>query len=189
MGLALVEVTGRYDVAGPAANWGKRTVDVLGAVLILLFFLPIGLVMIVALRLSRGGPILAREEIIGLDGAPFGRWRLHDAGDQDGPVDQLLERAGLTYLPSTINVIAGEMSLIGPEPHSPERCGHLSKARSDYRRRFEARPGMIWPKAADGAPSVNADVDYVSGWTGAVDFQVASRYAVNGMLRETRGAD
>jgi hypothetical protein len=49
--------------------------DVLGAVLVLLFFMPIGLAMITAIRCSRRGPIFAREETVGLR-PTFGRWRL-----------------------------------------------------------------------------------------------------------------
>ena len=186
---ALVEVTERISEAAPAGSGLKRTLDVVGAFALLLFFAPAGIALICAIRLSRAGPIFTREQTIGLDGKPFGRWRLYRAAGRRGVVDRLAWRAGPADLPTALNVIAGQMSLIGPEPHSPQRSVLVGKGRADYARRFEARPGMIWPCGADGQPSLGADLDYVSRWTAFVDLKVAARYAVNGLLREEQGAD
>jgi lipopolysaccharide/colanic/teichoic acid biosynthesis glycosyltransferase len=161
----------------------KRTLDVLGALLILVFYAPAAVVLIAALRLSRRGPILARETTVGLDGKPFGRWRLHRPTEGESLFDNLLWRAGLSDLPSAFNVIAGDMALIGPRPHSPEQHAHLLKGRTDYSRRFEARPGMVWPRAADGEPSLNADLDYVRQWSAFSDLRVAGLYAIHGLFR------
>uniref|UniRef100_B0SWD6 Sugar transferase n=1 Tax=Caulobacter sp. (strain K31) TaxID=366602 RepID=B0SWD6_CAUSK len=185
----MVEVTERISESAPAGSWLKRALDVVGAFALLLFFAPAAIALICAIRLSRAGPIFTREQTLGLNGKPFGRWRLHRAAGRQGAVDRLVWRAGLADLPSALNVIAGEMSLIGPEPHSPRRSGLIGKGRADYTTRFEARPGMIWPCGADGQPSLGADLDYVSQWTAFTDLKVAARYAVNGLLREEPGAD
>ena len=185
----MVEVTERISEADPAGSWLKRTLDVVGAFALLLFFAPAGIVLICAIRLSRAGPIFTREQTIGLNGRPFGRWRLHRPAGRQGVIDQIAWRAGLTNLPTALNVIAGDMSLIGPEPHSPQRSVLVGKGREDYARRFEARPGMIWPYGADGQPSMGADLDYVSRWTAFMDLKVAARYAVTSLLREEQGAD
>lgn len=185
----MVEVTERISEADAAGSWLKRTLDVVGAFALLLFFAPAAILLVCAIRLSRAGPILAREQTIGLNGKPFGRWRLHRAAGRQGVVDQIARRAGLADLPSALNVIVGEMSLIGPEPHSPQRSVLVGKGREDYARRFEARPGMIWPCGADGHPSMGADLDYVSRWTAFVDLKVAARYAVNRLFREEQDAD
>jgi putative colanic acid biosynthesis UDP-glucose lipid carrier transferase len=159
-----------------------------GAFALLLFFAPAGIVLICAIRLSRAGPIFTREQTIGLYGKPFGRWRLHRGAGQ-GAIDRIAWRAGLSDLPAAFNVIAGEMSLIGPEPHSPKRSILVGKGREDYARRFEARPGMISPRGPDGQSSLGADLDYVSRWTAFADLKVAAHYVVNGLLREEQGAD
>ena len=185
----MVEVTERIRESDPAGSWLKRTLDVVVAFALLLFFAPAGIFLICAIRLSRAGPVFTRDQTIGLHGKTFGRWRLHRAAGRQGWVDRIAWRAGLSDLPSAFNVIAGQMSLIGPEPHSPKRSILVGKGREDYARRFEARPGMIWPCNADGQPSLGADLDYVSRWTAFVDLKVAARYVVNGLLREEQGAD
>jgi lipopolysaccharide/colanic/teichoic acid biosynthesis glycosyltransferase len=189
MGLALVEVIGRVDVVSPATSVSKRALDVLGAVLVLLFFMPIGLAMITAIRCGRRGPIFAREETVGLRGRTFGRWRLYRPTEGETPFDQILWRAGLGDLPSAINVIDGDMSLIGPRPQSPGQYAHLLRGRPDYPRRLEARPGMIWPRGVEGEPSWSAELDYVARWSVFVDLKVAAVYAIQGLFREEQGVD
>ena len=85
----MVEVTERISEADPAGSWLKRTLDVVGAFALLLFFAPAGIVLIFAIRLSRAGPIFTREQTLGLNGRPFGRWRLHRAEGRRGVVDRL----------------------------------------------------------------------------------------------------
>lgn len=189
MGLALVEATGRMGVVGPARSVSKRTLDVLGAILVLLFFLPVGVLMIIGIRCSRPGPIFAREETLGLHGRTFGRWRLHRPVEGESLFDQVLWRAGLSNLPSAVNVIDGDMSLIGPRPQSPGQDAYLRQGRPDYARRLEARPGMIWPRGAEGEPSWSAELDYVARWSVFVDLRVAALYAVQGLFREEQGVD
>ncbi|MFZ0266969.1 sugar transferase [Caulobacter sp.] len=167
----------------------KRTLDLLGAVLVLLFFLPIGLVMIAAIRCSRPGPILEREPTVGLHGGRFGRWRLHRPLERESVFDRVLWRAGLIDLPSMVNVIDGDMSLIGPRPHSPEQYAVLSQGRPDYARLLEARPGIIRPRAREGEPSWSAELDYVARWSVFVDLKVAALYVIQGLFREEQGVD
>jgi len=189
VGLALVEATGRMGVIGPARSASKRIFDVLGAVFVLVFFLPVGLVMIAGIRCSRRGPIFVREETVGLHGRTFGRWRLYRPLGGGSLFDQVLWRAGLGNLPSAVNVIDGDMSLIGPRPHSPGQDAYLRQGRTDYARRLEARPGMIWPRGAQGELSWSAELDYVARWSVFVDLRVAALYAVQGLFREEQGVD
>jgi lipopolysaccharide/colanic/teichoic acid biosynthesis glycosyltransferase len=162
---------------------------VLGAALVLVFFLPIGLLMIIAIRLGREGPIFVREQTVGLDGGIFGRWRLHQPVDGETLFDRMLRGAGLADLPSAVNVINGDMSLVGPRPLSPARYVRMNRGRPDYARRLEARPGMIWPRASEGEPSWSAELDYVARWSMMIDLKVAGLYAVQGLLREEQGVD
>jgi putative colanic acid biosynthesis UDP-glucose lipid carrier transferase len=189
VGFALSEATGRVGAVGPAESVCKRALDVLGAVLVLVFFLPIALVMIAAIRCGRSGPIFMREETVGLSGRAFGRWRLHRPVGRETVFDHVLWQAGLVDLPSAVNVIDGDMSLIGPRPQSPDQYACLSKGRPDYARRFEARPGMIWPRANEGEPSWSAELDYVARWSVFVDLKVAGLYAIQGLFREEQGVD
>lgn len=189
MGFALSEATGRVGAVGPAGSVCKRTLDVLCAALVLMFYLPIGLVMIAAIRCGRRGPIFEQDQALGLDGRVFGRWRLHRPAENETVFDQILWRAGLGDLPSAVNVIDGDMSLIGPRPLSPAQYVRMNRGRPDYARRLEARPGMIWPRAGEGEPSWSAELDYVARWSMVVDLKVAGLYAIQGLFREEQGVD
>jgi lipopolysaccharide/colanic/teichoic acid biosynthesis glycosyltransferase len=167
----------------------KRVLDVLGAVFVLLFFLPIGLLTIAAIRCARSGPIFAREQTVGLGGAIFGRWRMYRPVEGETVFDRAVWQAGLVDLPSALNVIDGDMSLIGPRPQSPSQYIGLSRGLPDYARRLEARPGMIWPLAGEGEPSWSAELDYVARWSMVEDLKVAGLYVVRGLLREEQGVD
>lgn len=161
----------------------------LGAAALLLFFAPLGVFLVVAIRVCRDGPIFMREDAVGLRGRPFGRWRFSRAAGQDTVFDRFVEQAGLSCLPSVFNVMAGEMSLIGPAPHSPDRYAYLRRGHSDYMRRFEARPGMIGPGVIDERASLGADLDYVLGWSALLDLKVACRFAIDGLLVQAQRLD
>ena len=176
-------------MVGPARSVSKRALDVLGAVLVLVFFLPIGLTMLAAVRCGRRGPLFMREETIGLHGRTFGRWRLHRPVEGETVFDRILWRAGLGDLPSAVNVIDGDMSLVGPRPYSPGQYARLRQGRPDYARRLEARPGMIWPRGGESEPSWSAELDYVARWSVFLDLKVAALHAIQSLFREEQGVD
>jgi sugar transferase (PEP-CTERM system associated) len=135
----------------------KRTIDVVASLLVLLFSLPIMGLVALAIWLESGGPILFRQERIGLWGKPFTifkfRSMVHDA-EQNGPTwaannDSRITRVGrfarkfrLDELPQVFNVLRGEMSLVGPRPERPYFCQQLERDNSYYVLRHSVRPGI-----------------------------------------------
>ena len=111
----------------------KRTCDVIGASAGLTIMAPILLVAALAVRLTSGGPVIFRQERIGRDGEPFlifkfRTMRVHHQSDTewfgsepDGvtPVGRILRRTSVDELPQLVNVLRGEMSLVGPRPERP----------------------------------------------------------------------
>ncbi|MCX4527078.1 sugar transferase [Streptomyces sp. NBC_01565] len=93
----------------------KRVVDLLGALLLLgVFAVPL-LVAAGLLYVGQGGRVFLREPAVGLGGRPFRTWRLRtDAGA--GRVGTAVERCAMDLLPQLVNVLRGEMSLVGPRP-------------------------------------------------------------------------
>lgn len=185
----LVDAVNLYSQAGPAGSQGKRALDVIGALILLAFFAPLGLLAAVIIRLGRGGPVFVRESAVGLRGRPFDRWRLRAPGGRGAAFDKALDQAGLTYLPSALNVLAGDMSLIGPTPHSPDRYDRFRRGHANYLRRFEARPGMIGPSLPGEDGALGADLDYVQSWSALVDLKVAGRFVLGGLFLEIRQSD
>ncbi|AXE27210.1 sugar transferase [Streptomyces globosus] len=119
----------------------KRAFDLAAGLLLLAAALPALLAAAAALFLARpraGRRILLREPAAGLGGRPFRTWRLRTAGA--GRAGAAVRRCGLDALPQLLNVLRGEMSLVGPRP----------QARTDRPDRLLVRPGMtgLWQVSA-----------------------------------------
>ena len=133
----------------------KRTLDIFAAAAMAVVFLPILLVLIVVIRLD-GGPALYRQRRIGERGRPFTMLKLRSMrshGDEASPwcsphderitaIGRFARRTHLDELPQLINVLRGEMTIVGPRPEQPHYVAQLEQAIPHYRRRHRARPGL-----------------------------------------------
>ena len=144
----------------PMVALGKRALDVAGAAVMLLVGLPVMAAVALGILIeSRGrGPILFHQTRVGLDGRPF---RLHkfrsmraDA-EADGVarwatvgdprvtgVGRFMRKTRLDELPQLLNVLRGEMSLVGPRPERPEFVAELSTHLRYYPERHRVKPGL-----------------------------------------------
>jgi exopolysaccharide biosynthesis polyprenyl glycosylphosphotransferase len=135
----------------------KRFADVVISVLLLLVTSPILALAALAIRAQDGGPVIYRQQRTGLLGQPFAVLKLrtmvpqaergealwateHDA--RITPIGRWLRRTRLDELPQLINVLRGEMSLIGPRPERPELEDRLEAEIPNYRLRHWVRPGL-----------------------------------------------
>jgi len=152
----------------------KRVVDIAGASIALVLALPLLPVLIVLIRRD-GGPALFTQVRIGEGGHPF---RLHklrtmrvdaDASAQWAcPEDPRMTRVGawlrrthLDELPQLVNVLRGEMSLVGPRPEQPQFVDRLERMLPFYQRRHLMRPGITgWAQVRCGY----AGSDIGSAW-------------------------
>ncbi|WP_330331310.1 sugar transferase [Streptomyces sp. NBC_00536] len=127
-------LTARPALAPPPA---KRVADLLGALLLLaVLAVPLGIVCALLYAAPRAG-VFVRETRAGLGGRPFRTWRFRTDGPLLGPA---LDRYALDGLPQLLNVVRGEMSLVGPRP----------LARAEHPDRLLVRPGMtgLWQVSA-----------------------------------------
>jgi exopolysaccharide biosynthesis polyprenyl glycosylphosphotransferase len=183
----------------------KNVLDRLAAFFLLLFLgLPM-LVIGVLIRLDSPGPALFRQKRVGVGGEEFTCWKfrsmyidaearlaelehLNERGEgllfkmrRDPRVTKLgsfLRRSSLDELPQLINVLLGEMSMVGPRPPLPKEVADYD---DDVRRRLLVKPGLtgLWQVSGRSdltwSESVRLDLHYVDNWSPALDLRILAR--------------
>lgn len=154
----------------------KRILDLCLGGLAALFFLPLGLVAALGIKLTSRGPVLFIQERVGLRGRPFPlvkfRTMRMDAEKDTGaaltqkndprvtPFGRFLRKTHLDEFPQLINVLRGEMSLVGPRPERSEFIRKLEKRIPLYALRLFAKPGITgWAQVTHGYASTVEDLE------------------------------
>jgi exopolysaccharide biosynthesis polyprenyl glycosylphosphotransferase len=154
----LVTALGDAGQFNNLARLAKRLVDVIGAaagLIILAFILPF---IALVVRLSSPGPVFYRQKRVGRAGREFTVFKIRTMSpdaEADGlarwtepddvritPPGRIMRRARLDELPQCLNVLRGEMSLVGPRPERPEFVAALEKRIPFYRARLLVKPGL-----------------------------------------------
>lgn len=136
----------------------KHLIDLCMAVLLLLPTIPIVVVAALLVKLTSKGPAFYTQTRVGLGGRLFTIYKLrsmiHNCESLSGPrwstpgdprvtwIGSILRATHVDELPQLLNVLRGEMSLIGPRPERPEFVPHLEHALGAYRQRLNVRPGV-----------------------------------------------
>jgi lipopolysaccharide/colanic/teichoic acid biosynthesis glycosyltransferase len=173
------------------ARFGKRFLDV-GLVVVTAFvWVPIGALVALVVRLGLGKPVLYRQVRPGLQGKPFtiNKFRtMKDLTDSDGTpladaermttLGSFLRRTSLDELPALVNVLRGEMSLVGPRPLLVQ---YLDRYSPEQARRHEVKPGMTGWAQVNGRNGLEwderlaMDVWYVDNLGALLDLKILGR--------------
>jgi exopolysaccharide biosynthesis polyprenyl glycosylphosphotransferase len=152
----------------------KRLLDILVAIVVLVVVSPLFVVAAILIRQESKGPVFFRQVRIGLDGKPFPMLKfrtmyMHLSGDAPKPshaedpritrTGRLLRRYSLDELPQFLNVLMGNMSVVGPRPEMPfivEKYGALE------RERLRAKPGItgLWQISFARQAAIHENIDY-----------------------------
>ncbi|RKN14712.1 sugar transferase [Micromonospora musae] len=211
-GLPLLHVE-EPTLSGPALL-AKNLMDRVAAGLGLLVLIPVFVAISIAIKISDAGPVFFRQPRVGHEGRTFRVWKfrtmyvdaedrlasLVDQNETDGmlfkmkqdprvfPVGRFLRGTSLDELPQLINVLWGEMSLVGPRPLPADDGDFLG----DVRRRLLVRPGMtgLWQVSGRSDLSwdeaVRLDLYYVDNWSLAYDLSILWRTV--GVVLARKGA-
>jgi len=190
------------DAAGIAGRGSyKRAFDLALLGLVLVLAAPLWAVLVpaiaLAVRIGDGGPALYRQQRLGQDGALFEilkfRTMAVDAESATGPVwtergDPRITRVGrvlrhfhLDELPQAVNVLRGEMSLVGPRPERPALAARIETAVPGFAARLRVRPGVAGLAQAEGAdwrdPALKLRYDnrYIATMTPWLDLRLCAR--------------
>ncbi len=172
----------------PALGGGKRAFDLIVSALLLILLSPVLLLTALLVLSTMGSPVLFRQERPGLGGRPFRLIKLRSMSDRHGADGALLpdaERLGRTgrflrstsldELPELVNVLRGEMSLVGPRPLLVEYVPLYSP---EQFRRHDVRPGLTGLAQISGRNALGwdekfaLDVRYVDEWSMALDLRI-----------------
>jgi len=172
----------------------KRVMDfVISATALLFLLIPFAMIAL-AIKLDDGGPVFFRQERIGKDGVPFRVWKFRtmvvDASrqglgntlsrddDRITRIGRLLRNTGFDELPQGINVLVGQMSLVGPRPTLAYQVEQYTPFQ---RRRLEVSPGITSLAVVSGRNAlswvdrIKLDVQYVDRWSLWLDVTILIR--------------
>jgi sugar transferase (PEP-CTERM system associated) len=136
----------------------KRTMDLVFSIICLILFAPLFLLAAVAIKLNSRGPVFYSQERAGLDERPFTLYKFRsmfaDAETESGPVwagsddprvtgvGKILRKFRIDELPQLVNVLRGEMSMVGPRPERPFFIAKFKETVPYYHLRFAVKPGI-----------------------------------------------
>jgi exopolysaccharide biosynthesis polyprenyl glycosylphosphotransferase len=179
----------------------KRTLDIVIASLALLAFAPVMLLAAVFIKLDSQGPALFRQRRLGLNGKPFAIFKFRTMTVMEDGLDvvqvregdarvtgvgSFLRKASIDELPQLVNVLRGEMSLVGPRPHAVAHDEMYALLIPGYTLRQRVKPGITGWAQVHGlrgeTPTVDAmrrrvemDIWYAANWNAALDASVLLR--------------
>jgi lipopolysaccharide/colanic/teichoic acid biosynthesis glycosyltransferase len=147
-----------------------RVLDLALAVPPLVLLSPALVLIAAAIQIDTGGPPVIAQPRVGLDFEPFRLFVFRTrARGQITRVGAALERRGLHRLPSLLNVIRGDMSIVGPPPLSP---AELERVSGPALERFAVKPGLVYPVA--GADADSRWLEYVQRRSLRLNLQICA---------------
>jgi lipopolysaccharide/colanic/teichoic acid biosynthesis glycosyltransferase len=174
----------------------SRVIDVVLAGLLLLIASPLLALAAIAIRLESRGPVFYKQQRVGRDGEPFELWKLRtmvpgaesmgagiyiiDGDTRITRVGRLLRRFSLDELPNLINVLRGEMAIVGPRPTVQEQVDRYTDRQ---RRRLDVKPGITGWAQINGRTSlpwpdrIELDVWYVEHRSLRLDLRILLKTA------------
>ncbi|TXM92743.1 undecaprenyl-phosphate glucose phosphotransferase [Methylobacterium sp. WL116] len=175
----------------------KRLLDVTLATIALVALSPLLAAIAVAIKLDSPGPVFFRQKRYGFNQQPFGVFKFRSmkaeaeavfkqASRNDSRITRIgafLRRSNLDELPQILNVLKGEMSLVGPRPHALAHDRSFERRIALYARRHNVRPGITgWAQVnglrgetltdLDMERRVNHDLHYIDNWSIWFDIQI-----------------
>ena len=194
MGLPVINI--RYVPLTNTLNWvAKRVVDVVVALVGLVVSSPIMLISAIAIGCTSRGPIIFKQERIGLHNKPFQMYKFRTMKVQkptneekewttkDDPrvtkVGRFLRRTSIDELPQLFNILKGDMSVVGPRPERPQFVDKFKEEIPRYMVKHQVRPGLTGWAQINGYRGdtsikrrIEYDIFYIENWTMSFDIKI-----------------
>ncbi|CAJ0995792.1 UDP-glucose:undecaprenyl-phosphate glucose-1-phosphate transferase [Sodalis praecaptivus] len=176
----------------------KRIEDIILSLMILMFITQVLLVISLMVKFTSPGPIIFRQKRYGIDGKPILVWKFRSMNVMDDgdtivqakrgdsrltPIGGFLRRTSLDELPQFINVLKGDMSIVGPRPHAVAHNEQYRSLIKGYMLRHKVKPGITgwaqvngWRGETDSIEKmqrrVDFDLEYIREWSIWMDLKI-----------------
>lgn len=194
MGLPVINI--RYVPLTNTLNWWmKRIVDILVALIGLVVASPVMLVSAIAVGCTSRGPVIFKQERIGLHNKPFRMYKFRTmevqkpSAEQKGwttkndprvtKVGKFLRRTSIDELPQLFNILMGDMSVVGPRPERPQFVEQFKEEIPRYMVKHQVRPGLTGWAQINGYRGdtsikrrIEFDIFYIENWTMSFDIKI-----------------
>ena len=194
MGLPVINI--RYVPLSNSGNmFVKRAIDIIGATFGIIITSPILLVCAILVKCTSPGPIIFKQERVGLHNKPFAMYKFRSMCIQseesekkawtvkDDPrvtkVGRFLRKTSLDELPQLFNILKGDMSLVGPRPERPLFVEKFMEEIPRYMVKHQVRPGLTGWAQVNGLRGdtsirkrIDYDIYYIENWTVGLDIKI-----------------
>ena len=183
----------------------KRVLDLVTSVVALILFAPIFCCFSILIKLSSHGPVFYLQERTGMDGVPFKMYKFRsmksNAEADTGPVwttpddsrttafGKFMRKTSLDELPQLINVLKGQMSIVGPRPERPVFVEKFKSEILSYTQRHKIKPGITgWAQIngyrgnTDINKRIKFDLHYINNWSIIFDLKIIILTFVKGFI-------
>ena len=173
----------------------KRLMDIVGSLMCIVLFSPVMLVTAIAIKRTSPGPLIFRQERVGLHNREFRMYKFRSMEVQtaseekkgwttrDDPrvtkVGKVIRKTSIDELPQLFNVLKGDMSLIGPRPERPQYVEKFREEIPRYMVKHQVRPGMTGWAQVNGyrgntsiRKRIEYDIYYIENWSVAFDIKI-----------------
>lgn len=194
MGIPVINIR-RVPLSDPLNRLMKRIVDVFGATIALILFSPVMLVTMLAIKISSPGPLIFKQERVGLQNKPFMMYKFRSMVVQDEEkekkgwtvkndprvtrVGKFIRKTSIDELPQLLNVLKGDMSLVGPRPERTQFVEKFKEEIPRYMIKHQVRPGITGWAQVNGYRGdtsiegrIQCDLYYIENWTMGLDFKI-----------------
>ncbi|HIS31577.1 MAG TPA: undecaprenyl-phosphate glucose phosphotransferase [Candidatus Limivivens intestinipullorum] len=194
LGLPVINIR-HVPLSNPFNKMVKRAMDLVGGTMALIVFSPIMLVAAILIKLTSPGPLIFKQERVGLHNKPFCMYKFRSMEVQkecdekacwtvrNDPrvtgIGKFMRRTSIDELPQIFNVLKGDMSLVGPRPERPQFVEKFREEIPRYMVKHQVRPGMTGWAQVNGyrgdtsiRKRIDCDLYYIENWTVGMDIKI-----------------
>ena len=170
----------------------KRCMDIVGSLICIVLFSPIMLLTAIAVKVTSKGPLIFKQERVGLHNEPFRMYKFRTMYDpRITKIGRFLRKTSLDEFPQLFNVLKGDMSLVGPRPERPQYVEKFREEIPRYMIKHQVRPGMTGWAQVNGyrgdtsiRKRIEHDLYYIENWTIGLDIKILFLTVFKGFINK-----